>query len=67
MDNTRECDNRAKWKVVDALLTNLHRPRETLLMLTCAFGGYGAVMEAHREAVRCGYRFSYHGDLLLVI
>lgn len=56
-----------EWKVVDALLTNLHRPRETLLMLTCAFGGYEAVMEAHREAVRKAYRFSFYGDLLLVI
>jgi len=56
-----------EWKVVDALLTNLHHPRETLLMLTCAFGGYEAVMKAHREAVREGYRFSYYGDLLLII
>jgi len=56
-----------EWTVVDALLTNLHRPRETLLMLTCAFGGYEAVMEAHREAVRECYQFSFYGDLLLLV
>ncbi len=56
-----------EFKVISALLTNFHRPRETLLLMTCAFGGYEAVMEAHREAVREGYRFSFYGDLLLII
>jgi S-adenosylmethionine:tRNA ribosyltransferase-isomerase len=55
------------FRVVEGLLTNLHRPRETLLLMTCAFGGYEAVMEAHRVAVKEHYRFSHCGDLLLII
>jgi len=56
-----------KFSAVGGLLTNFHLPKQTLLMLTCAFGGYELVMEAHREAVREGYRFSYYGDLLLIL
>jgi S-adenosylmethionine:tRNA ribosyltransferase-isomerase len=56
-----------EFRVVEMLLTNLHQPRETLLMLTCAFGGYEAVMEAYREAAKEGYRFAYCDDLMLVI
>lgn len=54
------------FQVVRALLTNFHFPRQTLLLMTCAFGGREAVMEAHREAAREGYRFSSYGDLLLI-
>jgi S-adenosylmethionine:tRNA ribosyltransferase-isomerase len=56
-----------EFKTTGALLTNLHRPRETLLMLTCAFGGFETVMKAHREAARTGYCFSYYGDLMLIL
>jgi S-adenosylmethionine:tRNA ribosyltransferase-isomerase len=55
------------FRAVDALLTNFHLPRSTLLMLVCAFGGYGAVMPAYREAVTEGYRFYSYGDAMAVI
>lgn len=56
-----------EWKAVGALLTNLQRPRQTLLIMICALAGYEAAMEAHREAVRQGYSFSYYGDLMLIL
>lgn len=56
-----------EFRVVDRLLTNFHLPRSTLLMLVCAFGGYEAVMEAYRVAVREGYRFYSYGDAMAII
>ncbi len=55
------------FRVVDALLTNFHLPRSTLLMLVAAFGGHGPVMEAYREAVEEGYRFYSYGDAMAVV
>jgi len=56
-----------RFRVVDALLTNFHLPRSTLLMLVAAFGGYGQVMDAYREAVAGAYRFYSYGDAMAVI
>lgn len=56
-----------EFKVVRKFLTNFHWPKETLLALTCAFGGVDLIREAHVVAVREGYRFSDYGDRLLVI
>jgi S-adenosylmethionine:tRNA ribosyltransferase-isomerase len=55
------------FKAVDALVTNFHFPRSTLLMLVCAFGGTGLILEAYRQAVRERYRFYSFGDAMLVI
>ncbi len=52
---------------VDALLTNFHLPKSTLLMLVSAFAGREAVMAAYEEAVREGYRFYSYGDCMLII
>ncbi|HQO39046.1 MAG TPA: tRNA preQ1(34) S-adenosylmethionine ribosyltransferase-isomerase QueA [Spirochaetota bacterium] len=54
-------------KSADALLTNLHTPGSTLLMLVCAFAGYETVMAAYGAAVREGYRFFSYGDAMLII
>ncbi len=54
------------WRVVDALLTNFHLPRSTLLALVCAFGGTERVLEAYRVAVRERYRFFSYGDAMLL-
>jgi S-adenosylmethionine:tRNA ribosyltransferase-isomerase len=54
------------FRAVDALVTNLHLPRSTLLMLVCAFAGRERVLEAYREAVRRGYRFFSYGDAMLL-
>lgn len=51
---------------VDSLITNLHLPCSTLLMLVCAFGGYENVMRAYRQAVIENYRFYSYGDAMWV-
>lgn len=53
-----------EFRVVDALLTNFHLPRSTLLMLVCAFGGQARVLAAYRHAVAQGYRFFSYGDAM---
>jgi len=52
---------------VDALVTNFHLPKSTLLMLVAAFAGYENLMRAYREAVREGYRFYSYGDAMMVV
>ena len=54
------------WRLVDALLTNFHLPRSTLLMLVSALAGRDTVMRAYAEAVRLGYRFYSFGDAMLI-
>ena len=54
------------FQVVDALITNFHLPRSTLLMLVAAFGGYERTMEAYSAAIREGYRFYSYGDAMVV-
>jgi len=55
-----------QFRVVDAMLTNFHLPRSTLLMLVCAFGGKDRVLAAYREAVANRYRFFSYGDAMLL-
>jgi S-adenosylmethionine:tRNA ribosyltransferase-isomerase len=56
----------ATFHVVDALLTNFHLPRSTLLMLVSAFAGKEHVLAAYREAVAKGYRFFSYGDAMFI-
>jgi S-adenosylmethionine:tRNA ribosyltransferase-isomerase len=56
----------ASFRVVDALLTNFHLPRSTLLMLVSAFAGREQVLAAYRAALDTGYRFFSYGDAMLV-
>jgi S-adenosylmethionine:tRNA ribosyltransferase-isomerase len=56
-----------RFRIVDALLTNFHMPRSTLLALVCAFAGREHIMRAYREAVAMGYRFLSFGDALLIL
>jgi len=55
-----------EFKVTDALLTNFHLPKSTLLALVCAFAGHAQVMAAYRNAVTAGYRFYSYGDCMLI-
>ena len=55
------------FKIGNALITNLHMPESTLLMMTCAFGGYDLIMEAYETAIKEKYRFFSYGDAMLVI
>lgn len=54
------------FRVVDALLTNFHLPRSTLLMLVSAFAGRERILRAYAEAIRLGYRFYSFGDGMLI-
>jgi S-adenosylmethionine:tRNA ribosyltransferase-isomerase len=54
------------FRVVDALLTNFHLPRSTLLMLVSAFAGRERILQAYQEAIRRGYRFYSFGDCMLI-
>ena len=56
-----------RFRVVDALVTNFHLPRSTLLMLTSALAGRELVLSAYREAVRLRYRFYSFGDAMLIV
>ena len=55
-----------EFKVVDALLTNFHLPRSTLIMLVSAFAGHGHVMALYRHAIEARYRFFSYGDAMLL-
>ena len=56
-----------RFLAVDAMLTNFHLPRSSLLMLVAAFAGRELVLDAYRHAVREGYRFFSYGDCMLII
>jgi S-adenosylmethionine:tRNA ribosyltransferase-isomerase len=55
-----------QFRVVDALLTNFHLPRSTLLALVSAFTGREQILHAYRHAVEFGYRFYSYGDCMLI-
>lgn len=55
-----------RFRVVDALLTNFHLPRSTLLVLVSAFAGYARVRNAYRAAIAARYRFFSFGDAMFV-
>ena len=56
-----------RFRVVDALITNFHLPRTTLLLLVGAFAGMDLLKRAYETAVREGYRFYSYGDAMLVL
>ena len=55
------------FKAVDAMITNFHLPKSTLMLLVCAFAGRDPVMSAYREAIARRYRFFSYGDAMLII
>jgi S-adenosylmethionine:tRNA ribosyltransferase-isomerase len=56
----------AEFHVVDALITNFHLPRSSLLMLVCAFMGTERTLAHYRTAIALGYRFFSYGDAMLI-
>lgn len=56
-----------RFRTVDALITNFHLPRSTLLMLVCAFAGRELIFKAYQEAIRQRYRFYSFGDAMLIL
>ena len=55
-----------EFRVVDALLTNFHLPKSTLMMLVSAFAGHTEVMALYRHAIEARYRFFSYGDAMLL-
>jgi S-adenosylmethionine:tRNA ribosyltransferase-isomerase len=56
-----------QFKIVDAMITNFHLPKSTLLMLVSAFAGREKILETYETAVREGYRFYSFGDAMLIL
>lgn len=56
-----------RFKAVDALMTNFHLPRTTLLVLVSTFGGDPLIRRAYEEAIRHEYRFYSYGDAMLIV
>jgi len=56
-----------QFRVVDALITNFHLPRSTLLMLVAAFAGKDFIIDAYEEAIARKYRFYSFGDAMLIL
>ncbi len=55
-----------RWRLVDALVTNFHLPRSSLLLLVSALAGRESILHAYAEAIRQGYRFYSFGDAMLI-
>ncbi|MFC1467941.1 tRNA preQ1(34) S-adenosylmethionine ribosyltransferase-isomerase QueA [Verrucomicrobiota bacterium] len=55
------------FKMVDAIVTNFHLPKSTLLMMMSAFAGRDLMLKAYEEAIREGYRFYSYGDCMLIL
>ena len=55
------------FQVVEAMITNFHLPRSTLLMLVSAFAGRERILEVYQAAIQAGYRFYSFGDAMLIL
>lgn len=56
-----------EFKTADSMVVNFYPSQTTMLMATCAFGGYDIIMKAYKEAVKQGYRFGTYGDAMLIL
>ena len=56
-----------QFQIADAMFTNFHVPRSTLLMLVSAFAGRDLIFKAYEEAIRQRYRFYSYGDAMLIL
>ncbi len=56
-----------RFKTIDALITNFHYPKSTLLVLVSAFAGFQAIQSLYREAIQQKYRFLSFGDAMLIL
>lgn len=55
------------FSIANAMITNFHLPKSSLLIMVCAFGGYDLIMEAYEEAMKEEYRFFSYGDAMLIL
>ncbi|MBL0144632.1 MAG: tRNA preQ1(34) S-adenosylmethionine ribosyltransferase-isomerase QueA [Chitinophagaceae bacterium] len=55
------------FSIADALVTNFHLPKTSLLIMACAFAGYDLMMEAYAKAIKDKYRFFSYGDAMVIV
>lgn len=55
------------FSIANAMITNLHLPKSSLLIMVCAFGGYDLIMKAYQEAIKEKYNFFTYGDAMMII
>ncbi|WP_299669306.1 tRNA preQ1(34) S-adenosylmethionine ribosyltransferase-isomerase QueA [uncultured Polaribacter sp.] len=56
-----------EFSIANAMITNFHQPKSTLMMQAAAFAGYDFLMESYKVAIKEGYKFSTYGDAMLII
>ena len=56
-----------EFRIANAMVTNFHLPKSSLVIMTCAFGGSELIKEAYAEAIKEKYRFFTYGDAMLII
>ena len=56
-----------RFRLVDAMVTNFHLPKSSLLILVSAFAGRERILAAYAEAINCGMRFYSYGDAMLIL
>jgi S-adenosylmethionine:tRNA ribosyltransferase-isomerase len=56
-----------EFSIATSMVTNLHLPKSSLLIMICAFGGYDLIMEAYKQAIKEEYRFFSYGDAMLIL
>jgi S-adenosylmethionine:tRNA ribosyltransferase-isomerase len=56
-----------EFNIANAMITNFHLPKTSLIIMTAAFGGFDLVMEAYQQAIKEKYRFYSYGDAMLII
>jgi S-adenosylmethionine:tRNA ribosyltransferase-isomerase len=60
-------DRPYSFQVTDAVLTNFHLPKSTLMVLVCTFAGHELIQQAYRYAVSERFRFYSYGDAMLIV
>jgi len=56
-----------EFGLANTMIVNFYHPESTMLMATCAFGGYDLIMEAYKQAVDNGFKFGCYGDAMLIL
>jgi S-adenosylmethionine:tRNA ribosyltransferase-isomerase len=56
-----------EFNIADAMISNFHLPKSSLMIMVCAFGGYDLIMEAYQQAIKEKYEFFTYGDAMLII
>ncbi|MDX1700505.1 MAG: tRNA preQ1(34) S-adenosylmethionine ribosyltransferase-isomerase QueA [Melioribacteraceae bacterium] len=56
-----------EFHIANAMITNFHLPKSSLMIMVAAFGGHELIMDAYQEAIKEGYRFFSYGDAMLII